>query len=792
MSTKEGTGQSLWAPKRNHILVLASLSVLAGCLAAPRLEAGLWLWAVAAAALLLGVLLRCLGRQAGLALALCCFAIGALRASANLTGVQPQPGRYLVGGFVQGGVRQRSDNRVSFILTRVTLDGQSVPGRAYVSLHYDKAPPKLFDGAQLAFRGRVYLPDGKAGPSHMDFRLWMGQKGLRFGIAAYQETTVLNTPENAPVQDGAYRLRCRMEEALHAVMGDSARVAMAMLFSQTDGLAEEEYQAFQTLGVAHIMSVSGLHIGLLAAMLTALWRALGLRRGPGLLLQSALLLGYCMLAGFSAAALRAVVMTTAFSLARFSGRRADRLTTLSLAMLTVLLISPLQAFSAGFALSFSAMLGILLLYRPIWERLEPRLPAAAYGGKASFGKTLLAFGARLLRGGAKTLAVSHAAQMGVLLPTAAIFHHLPLYGLAANVVLAPLAGSVLIPLYGLLLPASLVPGLGPLLGAVAAGLTEGFVSLVQRLAQLPYASLRVASPGITLCIGALLTTLALCRRVPGSRKALAAVLCAALALGGAWMGRAPSLRYIQLSVGQADAALLLDGNQTVLIDTGRDGRAVLDVLLAEGRNVDALFLTHLHMDHVGGVAALLDEGISVGQVYLPANAENGAADPNALHLLDRLRAVGISVSTLARGAELRYNESVVRVLWPDSRDRRVTGDANDKPLVLAVEFGGYTLLCASDLTSRYECYAAVEADVLKAAHHGSAESTSAAFLETVRPRAALVSCSSGSRYLPSDETLDRLARQGVFTLRTDESGDITLTVENGRLMITPYQERNLP
>lgn len=779
--------RGLWMQPRNHRLLLAALSLLAGCLACQYLDVEIWLWTLGMTAAFAGVLLHLLGNRAGLALALCFFVLGVLRTSISLHVPQPEPGRYEITGSVYGRVRQRSEDSLAFALADITLNGQPAEGKAYVTLHYDEQGPALFDGARLCFEGRVYLPEGKSGKDHMDFGLWMRQNGLSFGISTYDEVRVDHTPETAPMMDRAFRVRSWLEEKLRRVMGDSARVAMSMLFSQTWGLADEEYRAFQTLGVAHILSVSGLHIGMVAAMTGSLLRRMRLRQGWILLVQTALLAGYCVLAGFSAASLRAMVMLTAYALARLLGRNPDRLTTLALSMLVLLLLNPLQAFSAGFVLSFTAMLGLCLFAAPLGEiakRLLPDLPYQPY--QTSRLRNLRV---RLRRSLRQSLTYSLAAQAGVLLPTAAYFHQLPLYGVAVNLLITPLATSVLMPLYALMIPISLVPGIGSLLGPVAAWMTEGFLQLVLLLSQLPYAAIRVASPSAAVCIGLGLSLVLLSRRVPGSfrRRALASALCLAVSLAGAWISRPPSLRYIQLSVGQADAALLLDGEKTILIDAGDDGREAADILLAEGRSVDALIITHLHMDHMGGVTYLLDAGIPIRQVYLPAYAQRQQADPQALAILDRLRAEGICVSELAQGDELRYNESTLRVLWPDQAAARGGYDANDMCLTLAIDFGGYTLLSTADLTTDYEQYAAASADVLKVAHHGSANSTSAAFLQAVQPRLALLSCSGGSAYLPSAKTLKRL--QGIPVLRNDECGDITLTVRDGQLVVAPYRER---
>ena len=144
-------------PECNSILLIVSLSFLAGCLAALRLTGGLWLWVLAGLCLPLGWLLRRLGAGAGIALALCFFALGVLRFQSAYFTPQPDPGTYEIAGYVYGGTTLRTDQRVSFILGDVALDGAPVPGTAYCTLHYDDAPPVLFDGAQVRFEGRVYL-----------------------------------------------------------------------------------------------------------------------------------------------------------------------------------------------------------------------------------------------------------------------------------------------------------------------------------------------------------------------------------------------------------------------------------------------------------------------------------------------------------------------------------------------------------------------------------------------------------------------------------------------------------
>lgn len=784
----------LSVPEHNHTLLLVAVSFLTGCYSAPSLETGAWPWLVCLLALSLGFLLRRLGARASLALALCFFALGVARTHAALYVSTPAPGTYEITGYVSGGMRLRADNRISFTLADVALSGEQAPGTAYCSLHYDDVPPELFDGALVRFQGRAYLPDGKSGEPHMDFRLWMRQNGHSFGIVAYQGLSVENDPAAAPVMDAAYRIRHRFSQALTRVMGDKARVAMALLFGEREGLSEEERKGFETLGVAHVMSVSGLHVGLLGGLLLALLKRLGVRRRFRLPLLVVFLAAYCYLTGGTPASVRAAVMLLLSLCARLCLRSPDGITTLAAAMLAVLLLNPLDAMSAGFVLSFCAMLGITLYARPLSRRLLHLWPEPPPIGENRPGARRRRLRQRLHLGFFSLLSVSIAAQAGVLLPTAAYFHQLPLYGVAINLLVVPLVGTVLTPLYAITLALSGIPLLGSALGLVASGLTTFLLWLVELLATLPGAAVRVASPPLLFGIGLGAALVMLSHRVPGSlaRRALAAALTLLIGLGGAYAKRPAELRYIQLAVGQADSALLLDGPATVLIDAGEDGQQALDYLLSEGRDVDALFITHLHMDHIGGVAALLDEGIQIHRVYLPVQAEQQRADPNAIAILDRLRAQNVPIHSLASGDELRYNETGVRVLWPVRGKTRSGRDANDMPLVLAIDFGGYTILSTSDLSGSYEIYAATPADVLKVAHHGSASSSGEAFLNYVDPCFALVSCTSASRVLPSAQTLERLWQSGAEVLRTDECGDITLSLRDGALQVTPYKAREAP
>ena len=773
--------------KRNHLLLMVAFSFLIGTLSASHLMNGGWIWALAGLAVLLAIVLKRMNRKAGIALALLFFALGVVRTHAALYIPQPELGTYEITATVSGGTQLRSDNRITFVLTDVSLDGRTIPGKGYCSLHYEELPPELFDGARIRMSGRVYLSDSKSGEPHMDFRLWMLREGLSFGVAVYQDVIVENTYETAPVTDPWFRMRQAFARSLESVMGDNARIAVALLLGSREGLSDTERTAFQELGIAHVMSVSGLHVSILGGIVCWLMDRLGMKRRSQLPVIALFLAAYCALTGFSPASIRAAVMLLVYAISRVLLRTPDRLTILAEAMLVVLILQPLEATGAGFVLSFSAMLGITLHSHSAKEVLRRFLVIPERMPKARLPRLFAQFRAFV----ADSLTVSFCAQLGVLLPTMAYFHQLPLYGILINMLIVPLVSFVLMPMYAAALPLSLLPVLGPLVGGAASMATDALLWMVQLLSNLPHAAIRTVAPSTLVCIGVGLSLVILSRRLPGSflRRLAAAALVIAVTACFAWLDRPCEVRYIQLSAGQADSALLLDDEKTILIDCGADGGYALDYLMDENRDIDALIITHLHLDHIGGVKQLLDSPVEIRHVYLPLNAERQRADEDALILLEQIRSAGIPVTELASGDELRYNKVSLRTLWPLREHARTGHPANEMPLVLSIDLDGYIILNASDLEGIYENYCAIPADVLKVAHHGSVSSTSMEYLRFVSPQFALISASSGSKYLPGFETLVRLKESGAEILRTDECGDITLSVQNGLLTVSPYKVR---
>ena len=780
--------------EKNHFLFWAGLAFWGGCVLAAYVKGGWWLAPLLAVTLAVFVLLALKGAPVELALIPAMMVLAMMYTTPRLGFDAPPALRYeQIEGYVYGAPRVREDHRVTFTLANYTLDGQRAKGRAYCTVYFgDEEMPQLFDGAKLRFSGRLYIPGEKSGAPRFDFRRWLMRSGMNCGISISDAAgvEVLNTPETAPWKDWSWRLRNLFVQGLERTMGEEAGIASAMLLGEKENVSEVEYAAFQNLGVAHVLAVSGLHVAMLGALVMAVLKRLIRRPSARIWVLAVFLLFYSGVTGFSPSSLRAAFMLLINEGCALMHRKRDPLTVFGFSLMLVLLFDPVQATAAGFILSFAAVGGIVI-YLPGFRYLKEKwLPSEEirFIGKKRLKDKLHRLGLRCVHGLLDVLAVSLSAQLGTLLPVMYYYHSLPLYGLLVNMLVVPFVG-VLLPLFGLALLTCWIPWVGSGVGFVASFLSRGLMWALEGLSQLPYATIRVATPsywwmvcgvGILLCLGFIF-------RANWKQRAAAIALLAAVATAGTFLTKLPDTRYVQLAVGQGDAAMLFAGDETVAIDVGADGTATMDYLSDAGRDLDALILTHLHLDRMGGVSALLESGFKVDRVYLPVNGDKQALDEECLAVMDLFAREDIPVYWLARGDRLEFGDVVIDVCWPDGEKLRTGQDANDLPLVLSIDLGGCTILNTADLTGRYEMYAVQPCDVLKVAHHGSWDSTSPEFIAAADPSMAIVSCASG-RVLPYPETLQRLADAGVDIFRTDENGDITIWMGRDGAVLSPYRK----
>ena len=629
-------------------------------------------------------------------------------------------------------------------------------------------------GERVRLRGMLRLPE-TGGPSRSPFDLPVEPR-LALKSAAQIERIGPPGGPLAPVAVAHAAVKRRLRSNL-AGAEPEARGALALLLAlvmgETQDLPGSTVSAFRDGGVAHIVAISGLQVGLVAGLLGFFARRLGasLAARDALVLVATSL--FALFAGGRPPVVRAALMIGLYLLARLLGRPTSAAHVLGFAAIVLLTADPANLFDVGFLLTFTAVFGLAAFGVPAARALRraglPGFVADALGATAG-------------------------AELAVLPVQLFVFNIVPAVALLSNPFIVPLsslflfAGLLLLPLL-LFSPAAAALAILPL-----RFLSDTLLVLLAALDRL-HAVRIVPTPAFALAAtaGGLLLVAGLARRPALRRGSLLAAggLALVMVVAPPVVSERDSVRLQALDVGQGDAWLLISPQGRVLVDGGGSpdreydfGRLRLLPRLADLGAVafDAVVLTHPHPDHARGLLAVLTS-LPVERVILPRGA------PRNLFLDEFEEAAARRGLTLERfGTGQRFTAAGLSfdVLHPGDGPYPRARE-NNGSLVLRVALEGRTAILTGDIEGLAEGDLvaggqALAADVLKIPHHGSRTSTSAAFLSRVSPRLGLIGVGRRNRFgHPAPDVVQRLLAAGVRTFRTDRDGEVALVFSGGRI-----------
>jgi competence protein ComEC len=655
--------------------------------------------------------------------------------------------------------------RASLFVLRVPAEvrryrARAIRERVLLELPLGRSPPQ---GAVLALRATVGAPRGP--DDGFDERGWLARRGVHVVLRGGEWRVVGRRGGIGGVSD---RLRAHVAEAIGpALEGERRAVLAGIVLGADEGLEDELQDDFKASGLYHLLAVSGQNITYLALGVLGLAWLLGIPRLVAQVVVIAAIVGYVLAVGWQPSVVRAGVAGGLASLAWLLSRPRDRWHFLALGAAVLLAWTPATLLEPGFQLSFAAVASIFLLLPPLRRALE--------------GYPLVGW----LR---EALAVSAACAAATAPILWFQFGSVPLYSLPANVLVTLAIG----PLLGIALVGSLV---APLLPSVALALAwlngalAAYIALCARLVgNLPYAELD-SGLAVAVLLGTPLALVALQRLPRGPRRA--ALACAAVLVPAAlaWTllpARAlpppTGLRLTVLDVGQGDAILLQVPEGAILVDQGAPEGRVAEQLRELGvRRLAALVLTHPQRDHVGGAESVL-RSLAVERVLDPGLTATG---PEHRAALAEAREQGVPVLRTRAGDGFRLGRLSLRALWPD-RPGSPADDPNRLALVLLASYGEVDALLTADaetdVTARL---LARRVEILKVAHHGSADEGLARELRELRPDVAVISCGRGNDYgHPTPSTLAALrASAGLGLYRTDEDGRVVIESDGRRLAV---------
>jgi competence protein ComEC len=574
-------------------------------------------------------------------------------------------------------------------------------------------------------------------------------------------------------------IRARALDGLgRGVPAREAELARGFVLGADEGIDSQTERDFRRSGLAHLLAVSGQNVTLLALLAMPLLAAFGIPLRERLLWILALIAVYVPLAGAGPSIQRAAVMGAAGLVATLSGRRSSRLFALALALLVTLALDPGIARDVGWQLSFAAVTGIFLLAAPVRRAIAGRTGGSGPG--------------RALAEGA---AVTVAATLATAPLIAFHFETFSTTSLAANLLAMPAVAPAM--WLGMASAAAAqVPGLPVEALNVPSALLLAYVAQVAAWCGRPgWAELQLSlgSAGLAVAYLVVAAVSAVALRSGFGFRAVrwgvaAAVLLPLLGLLAPladWGREDPAepprgLRVSVLDVGQGDAILLQPAAApAVLIDGGPAGAGLeADLEEAGVERLGAAVITHDQADHAGGVEELLGSLPLSRIVYARLSAATRAA---------ALKAGALPVRVGA-GETLRSGALRLEALWPPPEllaDPSPGQDPNRLSLVLLARWHGFSMLLTADAEAEAVPLDPGPVDVLKVAHHGSADAGLVGLLGATDPALAVISVGEGNPYgHPAPPTLAALAGGGVRALRTDRDGEIVIEVGRDSVTVT--------
>ena len=754
-------------------IAACALALIAGA-ALQLQQAALWSASayavvIVAALLLCAVALRWQRRAVLIGLVALAFASTGLRAQWRLSDALPfaLEGRDVIVTGVVAQLPRRLPEGVRFVfdVDSATLQGQPVhvPSRIVLGWYggwQDEvlmfAPyAQLAAGQRWRFVVRLKQPHGSVNPHGFDHELWMFEQGLRASGAVRatdrDAAQLLQTSAGAPIE----RLRQWVRNAIEARVPDAraAGVLAALAVGDQAAIERADWDVFRTTGIAHLVSISGLHVTmfawLAAALISRAWRtsaramlwlpAATAARWGGLAAATA----YALLSGWGVPAQRTLWMLASAALLAQLGVRWPWPLVLLVVAAVVAAIDPWALLQPGFWLSFAAV-GLLIAATP-GEDEAPR-------GHALW---------RALRSGLRTQAV---ATVGLAPLTLVFFQQVSLIGFVANLVAIPLITFVITPL-------ALAGALAPPLWTLAAACVKGLTTLLQHLAALPAAVWTAAAAPWWMQAAALLGAALLVMRLPWQVRVLALPLMLPLFAPPLERPAEGAMQVTVADVGQGSAILVRTRTHALLHDAGAQytpdsdagSRVLVPLLRAFGvQRLDLLMLSHRDSDHVGGAAAVI-------------SAFDVAALSSSIEASHPLRARATPHKRCEAGQSWQWDGVRFDVLHPQAEDyARTEAKPNTMSCVLAVtDAQGRRVLLTGDLEAEQEARlvreqaGALRSTVLLVPHHGSKTSSSPAFLDAVAPRVALVQAGYRNRYgHPAPAVAARYAERGIVFINT--------------------------
>lgn len=639
--------------------------------------------------------------------------------------------------------------------------------RIKVSAYFNAA---VQPGDEIKIRGVLKVPPPPSNPGEFNYPAYLARKHV-FYIAAVKNSTDLNIIKN---QAGWKKWITTSREKGEKVFDDvlpahESAVLNGMLLGKIDEIDPEQNIDFQTTGIFHVFSVSGLHVGFLLILNGWILSLLKTSKRSKLISGLLLLILYGSLVGWPVSLQRAAIMGSLGLLAYYSGRRNDMLNAIALAGIIILAINPAALLDISFQLSFAATFGLIYIFPLIRSHLTSN----------RYWDILL---------------VPVCAEIAIIPLIVCYFNLFSPVSIITNILSAYITGGIVILGFLGFLTAQLLPGLAFIFLIPAGALIEILLALIDTLKNLPGSFHWTVSQIVVMVLFYLVLGMGLWAlknrnyKWAGGACATLILIIASFYLPADWNSRG-LMKVVFLDVGQGDSTLiktpqgkfiLIDGGGSAFYDVGT--LKVLPYLHRCG--INNLFMainTHPDVDHLKGLERVVAT-TPVGHVAVPASLYQVSE-------YDHMKRLANKVIPLSAGQTIELEKNCrIKVLLPDKKTYELN-NFNNQSLLLELIYGDFRLLLTGDIEKEAidNVITSRQLDpvtVVKVPHHGSRNSLAEPFYDITHPAYAVISVGRNNSFgHPHLEVTNMLKSEDINVLRTDQDGAIIMTTDGQELKV---------
>lgn len=628
--------------------------------------------------------------------------------------------------------------------------------------------PSIKYGDSLYIEGEFKQPEEARNYKGYNYKQYLKTKKI-IGTVELEKAKILKSSNGSFI----HNIQKYIKDTINGTLTDEeGNLLLAILLGDKDKLSEDIQESFKTSNLSHMLAVSGAHVSYIILGLTYVLQNSIIGKKNGKIVCIFFLLVFMAITNFTPSVTRACIMAV---LTLFSGiiyRKSDVYTNISVAALITLIFNPYSLLDLGFQLSYGGTIGIIIFIKRIQE-------------KKSNSKVINYI---------KQMALVSIYANIIIIPIMMYhFNTVSFTFIISNIMASPILGIIVITGFLFIIASITVKPLTRLIAIFIKPILSILIKISQICSKLPFSNILVVTPYMFNVISYYAIILYCIKSKKNNKCKIIICLLIVLILINFIIYIFPQkLRIFFIDVGQGDSTLIITPDKkTVLIDGGGSdsfdvGEKVLLPYLLDRRilKVDYVLISHFDTDHATGVAQILGK-IDVSSIILTRQLEENDI---YRHILSIAKEKKIKLIYVKEGDVLKIGGIKISIIHPENK-LMINNPMNNNSIVCKVEYNSFSMLLTGDIEMEAEELILrkninLKADVLKVAHHGSKTSTTGEFLKAINPKVALIGVGKNNNFgHPSNEVIQRLKENGTRIYRTDENGEISITVnKKGRII----------